>query len=409
MKTPTPVHSVVIVGASVAGVATADRLRSHGFAGSIILLDQESEQPYDKPPLSKQILVGQQQESDIRLRRGDHFARLGIELRTGSRALHADLDRRVVTTTSAEIHFDALVIASGVRPKVPADWSRHTAVPTLRTLDDARGLRARWQKARSLIVVGGGFLGLEVAASAIGHGLAVDVVEPQPEPLEGIVGEAMGRRVAELHRQSGVKLHTGVAVAELKRIEDRWSVELSDGRMLVADDLLVSIGTAPNTEWLDEATLELADGVVCDSQCRSSADGVYAVGDVARVRDRYLGQPLRIEHWTNALDTAELAGRAIVGLPPASSSMPHPYFWSHQYGHKIQMLGKSAGFTDCVFVQRPERSAEDAGLFVYLRDGEVVGALAHNWPTVLAHLRRHLREGVTAMEFLGAVAPSLSR
>ncbi len=368
--------SIVVVGASLAGVRAAEALRRHGATGSITLVGAEERQPYDRPPLSKAFLTGDIGEDRLSLTRADNaFAEQGIELRTGVSAIGLHLRERTLITSAGPIPFDRLVVATGTSVR-RLPHSDGAPVFTLRTLDDARALQTRLTEGARIVVIGAGFIGAEVAAAAKSKGGEVTVVEALPVPLERQLGADMGLACSLLHERNGVTLRTGVGVASI----ELHGVVLADGTTLPADTMVVGIGVSPNTEWLSGSGISLGDGVQCDETCRvvdergQSIPHVVACGDVARWPNDLFDEQMRVEHWTNAVEMADHAARTLLG--DAQPFRPVPYFWSDQYGTKIQFLGRSTGFDEVRVVDGDPASG--AGVALYRRGDRLVGALGLN-------------------------------
>ncbi len=384
---------VVIVGASLAGVRCAEALRRHGHEGPIALLGAESHRPYDRPPLSKQFLAGVADRDRLWLTRSDSaFVDQDITHHPGVSATSLDLGTRTVQTDADPFPFDLLVVATGtsVRRLPHADGA---PVFTLRTLDDAEALAPRLVDGARVVVVGAGFIGAEVASTARSKGCEVTVVEAAPVPLERQLGEAMGTACAALHERNGTRLIVGIGVASI----EADGVHLADGSVIGADLIVVGIGVAPNTAWLEGSGVSVADGVLCDSTCRvvdteqRAVEGVVACGDVARwPNDRY-GEVMRIEHWTNAVEMAEHAALTLLG--GTEPFTPVPYFWSDQYSTKIQFLGRSTGFDEVRVVDGDP--AAGVGVALYRRGDLLVGALGLNRIKALMGYRPLLADGAT--------------
>ncbi|XVU27823.1 NAD(P)/FAD-dependent oxidoreductase [Actinoplanes sp. CA-054009] len=361
-------NRIVVAGASAAGLAAAETLRREGFEGSLTLIGEEIEVPYDRPPLSKQILASDWEPGRLALRTRDQLAALRLDLRLGVRAESLDTAEGVVRLADgAQVPYDGLVIATGVRPRRLPGRAAHV----LRTLDDALTLRRSLRSGVRLAVVGAGFLGAEAAAVARGLGCEVVLLEPAPVPLAHAVGEPIGRMLSAAHREHGVDLRTGVAVSSVTG----HGVLLADGTPIEADVVLVAIGSAPNVEWLDGSGLPVADGLVCDEFC-AAAPGVYAAGDVARWHNPLFGVSMRVEHRTNAAEQGMAAARNLLGA--ARPFAPVPYFWSDQYDLKIHAYGHLRGHDEVEVVEG------DLGrrrfLAAYRRGGRLVGALAVGMP-----------------------------
>lgn len=369
-------HRVVVIGASVAGVTAAETLRQRGFQGSITLIGDETHLPYDRPPLSKQVLAGTWDAGRIALRDHAAFERLRVNLRLGSRARALDTEKRIVTLDDGgSVPYDRLIVATGVIPRRLAAGHDLDGVHVLRTVDDALAIRKRLHPGRRLVVVGAGFLGCEVAASARKAGLEVSIVDPGPAPMIRQVGELVGGRVAALHREHGVEVRCGVAVRRLMGDRAVTGVELVTGEILDADLVLVAIGSVPATDWLVGSGLSVDNGVVCDSTCQA-APGVYAAGDVARWWHKAVGAYVRVEHRTNAAEQAIAVASNLLGANTPFT--PVPYFWTDQYETRLQGYGIFPPDSSPVITG----GDPSGGRFIahYLQDGRVTGVLAWNMP-----------------------------
>ncbi|ANY07896.1 NAD(P)/FAD-dependent oxidoreductase [Pseudonocardia sp. HH130630-07] len=389
-------RDVVVVGASLAGLATVRALRDQGFEGRIVVVGEEKHAPYDRPPLSKEYLGGTASEDEIGLT-GPDDAGLDVEWRLGRTATALDGPGRVVTLDDGErLTADAVVLATGARART-LPGGNPQGVHTLRTLDDARALRADLLPGRRLVVVGAGFIGAEVASTAAGLGLAVDIVEAAAVPLGRALGPEMGTACGSLHEANGVRLHRAVGVAGLSGDPRVTGVRLDDGRELPADVVVVGIGAAPNVEWLDGSGLDLDDGVVTDARGCTNLPGVVAVGDCANSHRDYTGDRLRLEHWTNALQQPAVAAAALLGAEHAlPSHHAVPYFWSDQYGHRIQFAGhRAAGGSVRVEEGDPAASAGAGFLALFLdSSGAPVGVLGVDRPRPFGRWRRELAKRV---------------
>lgn len=336
-------NRVAVVGASAAGLAAAETLRREGYEGAITFIGDEPLSPYDRPPLSKEILSGSWGADRLPLRPESDLDALRLELCLGLAATGLDLPGRTVSLTDgSEVGFDGLVVATGVRPRRLPGERAHV----LRTLDDALALRDRLRPGRHLAVVGAGFLGSEAAAVARSLGARVTLLEPASVPLAHAVGEDVGRVLSSLHGEHGVDLRTGVTVAEVVP----GGVRLGDGSVLKADEVLVAIGSLPNTEWLEGSGLTVGDGLVCD-EFSAAAPGVYGAGDVASWRNPLFGTRMRIEHRTNAAEQGVAAARNLLNPQARKPFAPVPYFWSDQYGMKIQAYGYLRGHDEVAVVE----------------------------------------------------------
>ncbi|MDT7706307.1 MAG: hypothetical protein QOG20_1914 [Pseudonocardiales bacterium] len=323
-----PEH-VLVIGAGLGGLRTAEQLRSAGFQGRISLVGAEVHEPYDRPPLSKQVLTGDWEPERTRLKTLDELEDLGVRVHLGLRAV-ALRPGEIELSDGASLHGDAIVIATGLVARRLPGQPAH--VHTLRTLDDALALRTELEKIGSLLVVGGGFIGAEVASSARSRGIDVTVLEALPAPSSRALGPALGALNGRLLTEGGVDLRTGVRLTGFADAGERVAVSLEDGSTVEADAAVVGIGGAPDLGWLDGTGLDVANGLACGPTGRvHGVDGVWAVGDVAAWDGH------RSEHWTSAGDQAAAAARDILGAEPPPAAVP--YFWSDQFGLKIQLIG----------------------------------------------------------------------
>ncbi|WP_338145893.1 NAD(P)/FAD-dependent oxidoreductase [Streptomyces scabichelini] len=357
---------VVVVGASAAGLAAVETLRREGYDGTLTLVGDEPHTPYDRPPLSKQILSGEWGTERLALRAATDLDALGLDLRLGAAATGLELaDRTVHLADGTRLPYDGLIVATGVRPRRLPGEGAHV----LRTLDDALTLRDRLEPGRRLVVVGAGFLGAEAAAVARGLGCEVTLLEPAPVPLAHAVGEEVGRVLSRAHLDHGVDLRTGVTVTAVT--ED--GVRLADGELVDADEVLVAVGSLPNTEWLADSGLTVGDGVICDVYCEAARD-VYAAGDIARWYNPLFAVPMRVEHRTNAAEQGMAAARNLLNRETRKPFTPVPYFWSDQYDMKIQAYGHLRGHDEVAVVEG--NPAERRFLAAYRSGDRLVGALA---------------------------------
>jgi NADPH-dependent 2,4-dienoyl-CoA reductase/sulfur reductase-like enzyme len=368
---------VLVVGASAAGLGTAEALRRKGFTGRLTLAGAEPEPPYDRPPLSKRVLAGAWEPARAHLRTPDVLDVLDARFLLGDPATALDAERRSVSTASGRtLTADAIVVATGIRARRLSGHGGPRGVHVLRTLADAAALRADLLGARRVVVVGDGVLGAETAATVRTMGLEVCLVGPQPAPMTGQLGPLVARRLSALHAGNGVVLRAGVLLDGLLTRDGRVSgVRLSDGEELEADVVVTAIGSSPATDWLDGSGLRLDDGVVCDAYCRA-ADGVWAVGDVARWHHEGLGRLLRLENRTNASEQALAVAGNILGENRPYS--PVPYFWTDQFDVRIQVFGLPSA-------EAPARVVEGdlaQGRFVVCQDGPrgPVSVLGWNMP-----------------------------
>ncbi|MFJ2217393.1 NAD(P)/FAD-dependent oxidoreductase [Streptomyces sp. NPDC101062] len=363
-------NRIVVVGASAAGLAAVETLRREGYDGTLTLIGEEPHAPYDRPPLSKQILSGEWSPKRLPLRPYADLDALGLDLRLGVAATGLDTaDRTVRLADGAQVPYDGLIVATGVRPRRLPGEGAHV----LRTLDDALTLRDRLGPGRRLAVVGAGFLGAEAAAVAWQLGAHVTLIEPAPVPLAHAVGTAVGEVLSRAHLEHGVDLRTGVSVQEIT--ED--GVLLADGGLVEADEILVAVGSLPNTEWLAGSGLTVGDGLVCDTYCEA-APGVYGAGDVARWHNPLFGVDMRIEHRTHAAEQGMAAARNLLRPEARKPFAPVPYFWSDQYDMKIQAYGYLRGHDEVAVVAGD--LAERRFVAAYRTGDRVTGALAVGMP-----------------------------
>ncbi|WP_328315947.1 NAD(P)/FAD-dependent oxidoreductase [Streptomyces sp. NBC_00388] len=377
---------VVIVGASAAGLAAAEGLRRSGYDGGLVLVGEEEHLPYDRPPLSKQVLSGEWAADRVLLRSAGALADLEIELRPATRARGLDAAaRQVHTAGGGAIGYDALVVATGVRPRVLPGTDGVAGVHVLRTLEDASALRQSLAARPHLVIVGGGFIGAEAAAVARSAGCEVTLVTDRAVPLADAVGHAIGTMLTDLHREHGVRTVTGALVERIVTDGGRAAgVRLSDGRTLPADAVLVGIGARPNTEWLAGSGLRLGDGVECDATLRA-AEHIWAAGDVASWPDPATGERLRIEHRTNASEQGLAVARNILAGEAATAFTTVPYVWSDQYDLKVQIHGGTRGADQVHIVEGSLAERKFTALLA--RGGQVCGAVGVNMIRPLRALR----------------------
>lgn len=378
---------IAIVGASLGGLRTAQGLRGRGkFEGSITLIGAEPHYPYDRPPLSKQLLAGQWGPEQTLLDAPDTVDKLGLDLRLGVRAEGLDLEaREVALSDGGSVAFDALVIATGATPRTLPNTPDLAGIHTLRTIDDSMRIRAELAKEPRVAVVGAGFIGAEVASVARSAGLEVTLIEALPAPLANAVGAEVGEACANLHRQRGVDVRCGALVAGFEGDERVERVVLADGSTVEANLVVVGIGVAPETGWLEGSGLELRDGIVCDSTLMA-APGVFAIGDVCRWYNPIYEEEMRVEHWTNVIHQSRQVARNLLAEPGEARPFASvPYVWSDQYDASIQSLGHMRPDDPFEVLHGSLESLE----FVagYQRNGIIVGGLTFNMPQQLSSYR----------------------
>lgn len=398
--------TALVVGASLAGMHAARALRVGGHDGPIVVVDADPDAPYDKPPLSKQVLAGawERDRVELAISRED----LGLDLRTGVRASALDTAGRVVTLDGpdgvVEQAFDGLVLAMGASARKLPGTDGIEGVHVLRTLHDALALRAELDAGPSrVVVIGAGFIGAEVASTCRGRGLEVTLVEALDLPLERILGPEMGRVCARVHVDNGVDLRLGVGVERIDTVDVEGSprvvgVTLTDGSAIPAEVVVVGIGVRVNTDWLEGSGLALDDGVVCDeSLC--AAPGIVAAGDVARYPSARFGRSVRIEHWETAISSGESAARTLLAAERGESTPVHdpvPWFWSDQYDRKIQLAGRPDPGDELVVVHGSTDELRFVAL--YGSGDRLTGVLGMNRPRHVVQLRMAMEEGLTFSE-----------
>ena len=379
---------VVIVGGSAAGLATAEALRRFHYDGELVVVGDEVCDAYDRPPLSKQVLAGEWDEARAALFPPARLERIGAELRLGRRAVGLDIEqRRLELDDGAPLSYDDVVLATGVRPRTLPD-SDAEGVFVLRTLDHSRALGAAVRRHGRIVIVGAGFLGLEVAATARKLGADVVVLEPMPQPLANRIGTHAAQRLLHLHADAGVDVRCGESVEALAVSESAGGrvvrgVVTGGGEVVESSIVLVAIGCVPNTDWLADSGLDLADGISCDAHCQA-APHVWAAGDVARWHHAGLGRSLRLEHRMNATEQATAVAANITGQQRAFT--PVPFFWTDHYQTKIQLAGIMPPDSE----EREELEDETSFVHSFWAEGRMVGVIGWNAAKAMMPLRRAL-------------------
>ncbi|GAA1713289.1 FAD-dependent oxidoreductase [Kribbella yunnanensis] len=371
---------IAVVGASAAGLAAAQTLRREGYDAPIRVIGDEPLMPYDRPPLSKQVLAGAWEPSKAELP-----CTADVRWELGVRAVGLDVaGQRLALSTGDTLEYDGLVIATGVRARVPPFHRNLEGVHTLRTMTDALTLRDELASARSVVVVGAGFLGSEVAAVAATLGLDVTLVDPLPAPMITQFGPLIGGLVAELHTANDVRLRMGAVVTALAGSERVCGVELADGNLLPADVVLLATGSVPNTDWLRTSGLSLTDGVDCDALCQAGPN-VVAAGDVASWSHPQFGR-MRVEHRMNATEQGMAAAQTLLGL--GKPYAPIPYFWTDHYETRIQAYGTFSN------TSQPVIAAGDPGIgrfaVTYADRGVITGVVGWDLPRDTRLLRSRI-------------------
>ncbi|WP_214103076.1 NAD(P)/FAD-dependent oxidoreductase [Acrocarpospora catenulata] len=392
---------VLIVGGSIAGVRTAQRLRAGGYAGSITIVERERHLPYDRPPLSKEVLLADEPVFPSLLTAEETEE---LELTLGVAATGLDLTAREVRLSDGRSigYQDALVVATGARART-SPWHGLDRVLDVRGWEDAVNLRAALRRARSVLVVGAGFIGAEVASAARGLGIEVHLVDVAEVPMARHFGAEIGSLFVDLHRRHGVHTHFGTAVEEIAEHGGRLRARLGDGTTIAADVAVAGLGTELNTEWLAGSGLAVESGVVCDAGGRArNATDVYAVGDAARWWHTARRLHARSEHWTSAVEQAAVVAHNILNPESPREHLSLDYVWSNQYDWKIQIAGTPwTGVRHQVV--RQERGERFAVLWAR-EDDELCGVLAVNWPQAAVHGRRCLAAGQPMSRLAAQVA-----
>ncbi|MFJ3085603.1 NAD(P)/FAD-dependent oxidoreductase [Streptomyces sp. NPDC086838] len=390
---------VVVAGAGMAGVQTAVALREQGFTGPVTLIGAEPHQPYDRPPLSKAVLLGKAEESAFDI----DFDALGITLRLGCEVTGVRAGDHELDTSAGPVPYDVLVLATGAEPVALPGSDGVPGVHLLRTLDDAARLRPVLEAGHPVVVVGAGWIGAEFATAARAAGCEVTVVEAADRPLAGALPAEVAAPMADWYEESGARLLTGARVA---RVEP-GAVVLDDGRTLPADAVVVGIGARPATGWLADSGIALGPegSVTADAALRTSVPDVYAVGDCASFPSARYGTRLVVHHWDNALQgprtaAARIAAQGAADVPPYD---PVPYFWSEQFGRFVQYAGHHADADTLLWRGDP---AEPAWSVCWLRDGVLVAVLAVGRPRDLAQGRRLVEAGAR-IDAVRAADPSV--
>ncbi|GLU47650.1 NAD(P)/FAD-dependent oxidoreductase [Nocardiopsis ansamitocini] len=399
-------REVVVVGAGLAGLSTAEALRGAGFDGTITLVGEEAHEPYSRPPLSKELLTGKGTGAGVRLRGPEELSALDLDLRLGVRALALHPGERAVELSDgSRVTGDSVVIATGGAARRPD--TTLSGVHVLRTLDDAEALRAELAEHERITVVGAGFIGAEVAASARALGLEVTLIEAAATPLTRTVDPRVGSVLAELHRDNGVDLRVGVGVRALEGTGRVERVRLADDSTVEASLVVAGLGVNLNTGWLAGSGVELDAGdqaVRCDEHCATSLPGVYAAGDLASWPHPRYGGRTRLEHWTNAGEQAAVvAHNLLAGSGTRWAYQPVPYFWSDQYGAKVQLLGQATPADSVEIVHGSPESRKFVAFFG--RAGMLVGVLGLRSTPKTMRYRKLLEQPTAWTDALAAAAP----
>ncbi|MBK5289195.1 MAG: FAD-dependent oxidoreductase [Acidimicrobiia bacterium] len=380
---------IVVVGASLAGLRAVEAFRREGFAGRLTFVGAEPDEPYDRPPLSKAYLAGDADRSSLALR-AQGYDELDVDLRLGQSAHSLDVSGRTVGVGDESVAFDGLVIATGAAPRRLPTQPDVAGVHTLRTIADSDAIGAWIEGDARLCVIGAGFIGAEVAATARSRNRAVTVLEALPQPMVRGVGPVIGEVLARLHRARGVDLRLGVGVDAIAGDSTVERVHLVDGSVVECDAVLVAIGAVPTTDWLEGSGLTVDNGVVCDASLHA-APGIVAAGDVCRwPNEQFDGEVMRIEHWTNAAEQGTHAARSLLAGDDAAPFATVPFVWSDQYDVKIQSAGRFSGEDRMEIVSGSVE--EDRFVAIFERGGRISGVLGFSQPRRVIQYRRMIAD-----------------
>jgi len=368
-------RTIVIVGANLAGGRAAETLRQEGFDGRIILIGDEPHRPYERPPLSKEVLRGEAEPDVAFLRPEEYYTENDIELLLGARATNIDTEAQIVALAEGlQLNYDDLLLCTGGRPRtLDLPGKDLEGIHTLRTFEDAFAIRERVRPGAKVVVVGAGFIGAEVAASARAMGAEVTLLEVAAVPLERALGAEVGRILGDIHEDHGVDLRTSVSIERFDGDGRARAVVLADGTTFDADVVVLGVGIAPNEQLARSAGIACDNGIVVDEHCRTNIPNIYAAGDVANHPNPIVGERIRVEHWQNAQNQAAAVAKAMLGATDGFAEVP--WFWSDQFDVNLQMFGHPSNWDRIVF-----RGDVDAGEFAafYLRGARIVASFAVN-------------------------------
>jgi 3-phenylpropionate/trans-cinnamate dioxygenase ferredoxin reductase component len=395
--------TIVVAGASLAGLRAVEALRREGYGGRIVVAGAETHLPYDRPPMSKELLAGKTEPEQIALRK-QPYEDLDADWRLGRRATALDIGNREVELHDGErLPFDGLVIATGATPRTLSNQPTMAGLFTLRTLDDCLAIRGLLDASpERVVVIGAGFIGAEVAATCRGRGVAVTVLEALAAPMVRGVGPVIGEVLGEIHRDQGVDLRCNVVVDGFVGDDHVTGVRLADATMIEGDLVLVAVGVAPETRWLEGSGLTLDNGVVCD-ETLLAAPGIVAAGDVARwPNPLFDGELMRLEHWTNATEQGVHAAKRLLGDGEPFSSVP--FVWSDQYDLKIQTVGRFRGDDEMTIAHGSLEERRFVALFG--RGGRVMGAMGFSRPRQVMQYRRMIADRGSYADALASASGS---
>ena len=400
-------QTVIIVGASLAGVRAAETLRTSGFSGRIVLVGNETHMPYDRPPLSKKFLAGEWDADRVALRKPEMFSELNVEWMLGHTATALDTSARTLTHDKDDsLSYDGLIIATGgLARRLPAQPDL-AGIHVLRTLDDATNLRA--ELTGNVVVIGAGFIGLEAAATASATGCHVTVLEGFEAPLIRGLGAEMGQAIGDVHRRHGVDVRCNVRVDGFEGTSRVTGVRLADGDVVPADVVIVGIGVSPATGWLESSGLTLRDGVVCDEFLCAGPSTVFAAGDVARWPNAlftHVEADMRVEHWTTASEEGQAAAANLLARLRGEEPQPFvtvPFFWSDQFEARIQFLGRATATSQVDVVAG--NPSEGKWCAMYSDGDRLTGVLGVSMPKLVMPARALLQKETSRADALAHFA-----
>jgi 3-phenylpropionate/trans-cinnamate dioxygenase ferredoxin reductase component len=381
----------IIVGASLAGAKAAETLRTEGFDGKVVLVGAEDERPYERPPLSKEYLRGEVGREKVYVHDESFYSEHDIELRLATTAVDLDASRKELTLDDGDrLSYDRLLLATGSEPRrLAIPGAELDAVLYLRSVHDSDALRERLDRGGAVVVVGAGWIGAEVAASARQRGLEVTVVEPAPVPLERVMGAEVGAIYRDIHTDHGVEMLMGTGVEAFEGDEAVERVRTSDGRVIECDFVVVGVGVEPRIQLAARAGLDVDNGILVDERLETSLPGVFAAGDVANARHPFYGERIRVEHWANALHQGPAAARNMLGQADSFDRLP--YFFSDQYEVGMEYSGFARDWDRVVFRGDP---AGREFIAFWIRDERVVAGMNVNVWDVNEPIRRLISERV---------------
>ncbi|MBH1933329.1 FAD-dependent oxidoreductase [Streptomyces sp. AV19] len=397
-------QTFVIVGGGLAGAKAAETLRAEGFTGRVILVCDERDHPYERPPLSKGYLIGKDERDSVFVHEPAWYARSDIELHLGQPAVHLDREARTVRLGDGTlVHYDRLLLATGAEPRrLDIPGTGLAGVHHLRRLAHAERLRgvlaSLGRDNGHLVIAGAGWIGLEVAAAARGYGAEVTVVESEPTPLHAALGPELGQLFTDLHSEHGVRFHFGARLTEITGQDGMvLAVRTDDGEEHPAHAVLAAIGAAPRTALAEAAGLALVDredggGIAVDASLRTSDPDIYAAGDVAAAEHPWMGVRLRVEHWANALHEGPAAARAMLGREVAYDRVP--YFYSDQYDLGMEYSGYAPPGSYDQVVCRGDVGKREFVAF-WLKEGRVLAGMNVNVWDVTKTVQKLIRSGAT--------------